>query len=407
MHLETATRMRCATISSMKITSVGQASGSNRFEAAYIPRSMSGKTTPCTRKPTRTQITPYTRGAQKAHVSASAFAIARFEVEFEEGCRTRAARLARGPRVASAIKGIRFILLGNRLVCVGLSVTLSVSKGDGTQRRAPLHRNLRSRRETPFSARGQTPSIDTSSNFQRRLETGKRRAGVRPCSPSVAPRAGRTTRGAARGAVVGRSARRHGDTLAVRRCGVGQRRRRAPRGGVRPQRARHRQPRRARRVSRAGGVRRRDARGPARHPHLGRRALHHHHDRRARLGVVGPGRHPRAPRLQRRGSVRRRVVLRRRPRRHPSDPIAGPPRARGPPPPPPRWRPSDSAHPSRTTPPRARGTPVSTAARAGASPARARAQARGWRARGESRASGVASTRRRASRRRARRRRPS
>ena len=247
-------------------------------------------------------------------------------------------------------------------------MTLSVSKGDGTQRRAPLHRNLRSRRETPFSARGQTPSIDTSSNFQRRLETGKRRAGVRPCSPSVAPRAGRTTRGAARGAVVGRSARRHGDTLAVRRCGVGQRRRRAPRGGVRPQRARHRQPRRARRVSRAGGVRRRDARGPARHPHLGRRALHHHHDRRARLGVVGPGRHPRAPRLQRRGSVRRRVVLRRRPRRHPRIPSRVLPAREG------RRRRRRDGDPRTPPPPRAAARPSPPPRARARVPARARAR---------------------------------
>lgn len=75
---------------------------------------MSGKKTPCTRKPTRTQIRPYTRGAQKAHVSTSAFAIVRFEGRFGEGCRTRAALLARGPRVASESK-----FRSNRLVCVG------------------------------------------------------------------------------------------------------------------------------------------------------------------------------------------------------------------------------------------------------------------------------------------------
>ena len=326
------------------------------------------KTTPCTRKPTRTQITPHTRGAQKAHVSASAFAIARFEVEFEEGCRTRAA-VARGPRVASAIKNRTTLGQPSRLRGTVCDLVCFKGRWDATTSSAPSKFTVTSRNAFQRARSNAFHRHEFEFSKARNREKARRGAAVFAIGGALR---GRTTRGAARGAVVGRSARRHGDTLAVRRCGVGQRRRRAPRGGVRPQRARHRQPRRARRVSRAGGVRRRDARGPARHPHLGRRALHHHHDRRARLGVVGPGRHPRAPRLQRRGSVRRRVVLRRRPRRHPRIPSRVLPARAGR-----RRRRRDgdprTPHTPRERPPRARRH-ARLHRRARGSPARARAR---------------------------------
>ena len=373
MHLETATRMRCATISSMKITSVGQASGSNRFEAAYIPRSMSGKTTPCTRKPTRTQITPYTRGAQKAHVSASAFAIARFEVEFEEGCRTRAARLARGPRVASAIKN-RIHSLGQPSRLRGTVCDLVCFKGrwDATTSSAPSKFTVTSRNAFQRAR---------SNAFHRHEFEFSKEARNRE----------KARRGAAVFAIGGASRGQDNERRGARGCG---RAKRAPTWRYTrctPMRSR------TATTTRSSGWCSATARAP---PPASTRTQGFTRGRRAATGrarprptspprTARPPPPPRPPRASRRGRARPSSARPSTPAtrigpttRGPptttattsSDPIAGPPRARGPPPPPPRWRPSDSAHPSRTTPPRAAARPSPPPRARARVPARARAR---------------------------------
>jgi len=76
MHRPNAGSSECATSSSTTCTTVGHDRGSSLFEARYDARSMAGKTSSLATYPVNTHSKPYVNGAQNAHVSTGAVAIA-------------------------------------------------------------------------------------------------------------------------------------------------------------------------------------------------------------------------------------------------------------------------------------------------------------------------------------------
>ena len=76
MHRPNAGSSECATSSSTTCTTVGHDRGSSLFEARYDARSMAGKTSSLAMYPVNTHSKPYVNGAQNAHVSTGAVAIA-------------------------------------------------------------------------------------------------------------------------------------------------------------------------------------------------------------------------------------------------------------------------------------------------------------------------------------------
>ena len=76
MHRPNAGSSECAMSSSTTCTTVGHERGSSLFESRYDARSMAGKMSSLAMNPVNTHNKPYVNGAQNAHVSTGAVAIA-------------------------------------------------------------------------------------------------------------------------------------------------------------------------------------------------------------------------------------------------------------------------------------------------------------------------------------------